>query len=342
MPRLVLALLLSLAWPGLTGPWPGLGQRSPPAPLVREVRLLMGSTAEVAAPERAAPEAIAAAFAALEQVDDEMSIWKESALTRLNASGRAAVTPALLTVIRHALDVAEASGGAFDPTVEPLVRAAGALGDRRRRVGSAERRRLLRRIGARHVRLEAGSVVRLDRGARLDLGGIAKGYALDRAIDRLRAAGLDDALVDLGQSSVGVLGTRSFLVRDPFARDSAPLAELVVADACLGTSGSDQRGAHVIDPRDGRPVARRGSVTVIATTAMEADALSTAAWVLGPQQGLALLALRGAHGLFVTGERGAVMLLTTPGFADRFSLVAAPGVQVSEGAGYFSAASAAS
>lgn len=285
----------------------------------------MGTAAEVAVPPGTAPAAVEAAFSALGEVDDEMSLWKDTPLARLNAAGRGQATPALLGVVRHALDVCAASDGAFDITVEPLVRAAGALGGRPRQLSPRARARLAARVGAGHVHLEAEGVLRMSGGARLDLGGIAKGYAVDRALERLRSGGVEQAVVDLGQSSVGVLGRERIAVRDPF-RPDAVLAELTLADASLATSGNAERGAHVIDPRTGLLVTRAGSVTVVAASGMEADALSTAAWVLGPERGLELVARRGAQGLFVTGEAGAVLILTTPGFAARFALRVAPGV----------------
>ena len=173
-----------------------------------EVRLVMGTRAEVQVAGVEAPaDAVDAAFGALDVVDRSMSLWKESELTRLNRAGEARVSPELQAVLEHALEVAAASEGAFDPTVEPLVRAAGGFGGTRRSLTSAERERLLAHVGARHVHLDrASGSVRLDPGTALDLGGIAKGFAVDLALRALRAAGAESGLVDLGQSSVSVFG----------------------------------------------------------------------------------------------------------------------------------------
>ena len=109
-----------------------------------EVRLVMGTRAEVQVAGVEDPAAaVDAAFAALDVVDRSMSVWKESELTRLNRAGEARVSPELQAVVDHALEVAAASEGAFDPTVEPLVRAAGGYGGPRRRLTTAQRRRLM-------------------------------------------------------------------------------------------------------------------------------------------------------------------------------------------------------
>src|SRR5262245_43397163 len=141
------------------------------APPAREMRVLMGTTAEVQAwGAREPAAALDAAFDELVAVDETMSLWKETPLVRLNREATLVAPPDLLEVPRAALAVAAATDGAFDPTVEPLVRAN----------SDAERARLLPRIGYGRVRIQ-GARVTLEPGAGIDLGGIAKGYAADRA-----------------------------------------------------------------------------------------------------------------------------------------------------------------
>jgi FAD:protein FMN transferase len=302
-----------------------------PAPVAREVRLIMGTTAEVQVTglKEAAP-ALDAAFAALVGVDDALSLWKESELTRLNDSGDASVSSDVMTVLLHSLDVARASGGAFDPTVEPLVRATGGLGGPRRQLSTSERLRLLRLVGYTRVHVDAASGhVRLDPGTRLDFGGIAKGYAADRALAALADAGARSALVDLGGSSLGVFGQLLTLdVRDPSIADAPSWASFRVEHAAVATSGGDQRPGHIFDPRTGRPAAGVLAATVVASTGIEADALSTAVYVLGPDRGLRLLESRGAAGFVLLREAGTRVIRTTPGFTATQSLVAASGVRV--------------
>jgi thiamine biosynthesis lipoprotein len=304
---------------------------SSPADPAREVRLVMGATAEVRASGTATPAAaLDAAFAALQHVDDRMSLWKPSELTTLNHAGRARVSADLAAVIWHSLDVSHASGGAFDPTVEPLVRAAGHLGGRPRRLDRCLRARLLARVGTAHVHLDpATREVSLDQGTRLDLGGIAKGYAVDLALEALRGAGAAGGLVDLGGSSLGVFGDPATVaVRDPGDPALPPWATFALENASMASSGGDQRPGHILDPRTGLPAGKVLSATVVARSAMEADALSTAVFVLGAEEGLALLARRGAAGLVLLREGDRPVIRATPGFAEAHSLRAAPGVTV--------------
>jgi len=302
-----------------------------PADPAREVRLVMGATAEVQAMGLADPTpALAAAFAALQRVDDRMSLFKPSELTTLNHAGRARVSGDLRAVLWHALDVSYASAGAFDPTVEPLVRAAGHLGGKARRLSRCQRWRLLARVGTAHVHLDpATREVRLDPGTRLDFGGIAKGYAVDQALEALRKAGAAGGLVDLGGSSLGVFGNSTTVaVRDPGDPAAPPWATFTLADAALASSGGDQRRGHILDPRTGLPAGKVLAATVVAGTAMEADALSTAVYVLGAEEGLALLARRGAAGVVLTREGGRAVIRASPGFAASRALRAAAGVTV--------------
>ncbi len=299
---------------------------------VREVRLIMGTTAEVQVAGLTDPRpALDAAFAAVQRVDDLLSLWKPSELTRLNDAGGGSASAETLAVLRAALAISRASGGAFDPTVEPLVRASGGLGGAHRTLGVAERKALLPLVGFQHVTLDVvAASVRLAQGARLDLGGIAKGYAADRAVAELRSLSARSGWVDLGTSSLGAFGEALPVdIRDPDQPDGPPLASFALRDAFVGTSATEQKGAHILDPRTGEPAGRNVvCATVVARTGMEADALSTALYVLGADAGLALVERRGAWGLLV--ERSAHDRRTarsSSGFAERHGLVVAPGIE---------------
>jgi thiamine biosynthesis lipoprotein len=297
----------------------------------REVRVVMGGTAEVQATGLADPAAgLDAAFAALQRVDDRMTLFRPSELTTLNQAGRARLSADTSTVLWHALEMAYATGGAFDPTVEPLVRASGHLGGKPRRLRRCERWRLLSRVGTAHVHLDpATREVRLDPGTRLDFGGIAKGYAVDLAIAALRKAGASGGLVDLGGSSLGVFGMPTTVaVRDPESADAPPWATFTLDGAALASSGGDQRPGHILDPRTGQPARQVLATTVVAASAMEADALSTAVFVLDAEEGQALLARRGAAGLVLSREEGRAVIRASPGFAEAHHLRAAEGVTV--------------
>jgi thiamine biosynthesis lipoprotein len=289
----------------------------------------MGTTAEVRVGGLVDPApALDAAFAALRRVDDTMSLWKESELTRLNDLGHGCTSPDLLVVLRHALDVAGASHGAFDPTIEPLVRATGGLGGRRRRLPDLERRALIARVGFSRVQVDlATDEVTLAPGTRLDFGAIAKGYAADLALVALREAGATRALVDLGESSIGTFGEELALeARDPEQRRALPWASFRVRDAAVATSGGDQQPDHILDPKTGLPSRGVLAATVVARTGIEADALSTAVYVLGADEGLRLLEQRGASGFVLERRRGQRTLRATRDFASTYGLVIRSGV----------------
>ena len=296
----------------------------------REIRVVMGTTAEVQVGGLADPApALDAAFAALTRVDDTMSLWKESELTRLNDSGHGRASTDLLAVLRHALDVARASGGAFDPTIEPLVRAAGGLGAPRRRLRASERRALIARVGFSGVQIDLEtSEVTLAPGTRLDFGGIAKGYAADLALEALRKAGATRGLVNLGQSSIGAFGEELAIdARDPERRGAPPWASFRVTDGAVSTSGGDQQPGHILDPKTGRPARGVLAATVVARTGIEADALSTAVYVLGAEKGLRLLEQRGAGGFVLERQNGQRTLRATRGFARAYRLTTTSGVR---------------
>ena len=295
----------------------------------REMRVVMGSTADIWVAGAADPTAaLDAGFGELDQVDRAMSLWKESELTALNRAGGGLVSDGLFYVLEEAMMVAAFSGGAFDPTVEPLVRATGGLGGPHRRLAAPETKRLLARVGFRRVHLDARArSVTLDPGTALDLGGIAKGYAVDRALAALRGAGAQSAVVDLGRSSLGVFGDALALdVADPEDPARPPWASFVVREATVGSSGADQRKDHIFDPRTGRAARRVLAATVVASSAREADALSTAVFVLGAEEGLALLERRGAAGFVLVKERGRRIVWATRGFAESHQLTLAPGI----------------
>lgn len=320
-------LALTLGCPALLGP------ESCGAEAAREIRVIMGTTAEVRVRGLVDPApTLDATFAAVTSVDSTMSLWKESELTRLNDRGHGRVSPDLLVVLRHALDVARASRGAFDPTIEPLVRATGGLVGQRRRLPARERRALVARVGFSRVQVDlATGEVTLAPGTRLDFGGIAKGYAADLGVEVLRRAGAACGLVDLGESSTGTFGEDLVLeVRDPEKPAAPPWASFRVTGAFVSTSGGDQRPGHILDPKTGLPARGVLAATVVAGTGIEADALSTAVYVLGAERGLRLLEQRGAAGFVLERSRGQRTLRPTQGFARAYGLVVALGVRVLE------------
>lgn len=280
---------------------------APPGVEREEARYVMGTLATVRATapdETAALAALDAAWDAFARVDARMSTWREdSDLSRVNAAaaaGPVAVPPDLARVVAAALRVAHDSGGAFDPTVLPLLRAWGLHGGAPREPGPNELAAILASTGSRHVQVDtlAGKIGFRRDGVALDLGGIAKGYALDAARAAMTTAGAVAGVLDLGGNLL-VFGhaDRHVGIVDP-GDPARTVATVPVADAAVATSGQYERyveiggraRGHILDPRSGLPVERRGSVTIVATSGMLADALATAVFVLGVEAGEALVA----------------------------------------------------
>jgi thiamine biosynthesis lipoprotein ApbE len=275
-----------------------------PGNSVREIRVLLGTVAEIQAEGLSEPaRAAAAAFEAIEEVEASLSIWDSgSEISLLNARREAVLSALAFDAIESALEIAWESDGAFDPTL----------------------------VDKGHERVHLGRKmrsVRLEPGLRLDLGAIVKGYAVDRALESLRSSGARSALVDLGTSSIALFGDRTitFEIRNP--KGGRPPASFRLREGAIGSSSDEQRGSHIVDPRSGRPGTGVLAVTVVARTAAEADALSTAVYVLGPRRGIALLEARAADGVVVLEEKGRMVLVATEGFAQRYSLEVAEGVE---------------
>ena len=249
----------------------------------------------------AAPQALIA-HAALHRIDSLMTNWTTtSEVARLNreaATSPTIVDPEVARVLEASMRIGRESRGAFDITVEPLVRAWGFLGGPRRVPSQAELDSAMRHVGGRHLHYDAPSrTLRFDDpGVKIDLGGIAKGYAVDVAADSLVAHGVEDALVDLSGNMVALghpAGVDAWRIgiRDP--RDRMPfLGRVRLRGQAISTSGQYEQFVaadgktygHIMDPRTGRPAEGLISVTVVAPTAMEADGWDTPLFVLGSSQ----------------------------------------------------------
>jgi thiamine biosynthesis lipoprotein len=269
-------------------------------------------------PEKVPPSLFTDAFAELEAVDREMVRERASPLAELNANGGGLVEEATGEVLAAALAWSRRTQGAFDPTTAALLDlwdilsgshpppTAGELASARERVGwqrvglSADRRRV-----------ELG-------GTTLDLGGIAKGYAIDRAAQVLRNSGAADYLINAGGDLylAGSKGGEPWRVGIQHPRRPEELLRVVApVEGALVTSGDYERSYtwegelvhHILDPRTGEPARGCQSVTVWAATAMDADALATAVFVLGPQAGLELVEQESAAEALVVAASGEIL-----------------------------------
>ena len=273
----------------------------------------------------------------IREIDDRMSAFKPASdLSKISLSaGRGPVMlhEETLRLLRLAQRVSESSGGAFDVTIRPLT----ALWNIKRKSGVIPPddtiRETLKLVGYRDLAIdEANQTACLKKpGQAVDLGGIAKGYAADEACHILKQGGVKSALINLG-GNIAAVGTRpdgrpwEIGIQNPADVRGKYLGTLAVENLSVVTSGVNEqffikngrRYHHILDPRTGRP-AHSGllSATVICGSSAYADTLSTAAFVLGVEQGTALLKKFGAEAVFATED---CKLYVTEGLVQSFRL----------------------
>ena len=263
----------------------------------------------------------------LDRVVAQMSTWEAdsdiSRYRRAEAGSWQRLPAEFAAVLGCAVAVAEASGGAFDPTLGPLVDlwGFGSAGRPRRVPAASEVDRARARTGWQSLQRRADGRELLQPGElQLDLSAIAKGYGADLVAEHLRARDIAAALVEVG-GEIRAFGRKPdgqawrVLVESEVDEEAAieelPARVLVLDEAAVATSGDrwhrfEQDGvryAHTFDPRRGAPVERAAaSVTVVAADAMHADAWATALTVMGLEQGLAFAQARGLAARFVARQ----------------------------------------
>lgn len=257
------------------------------------------------------------AFATAHHLDALLTTFADdSPVRRLNASagrGPVALPPEVVEVLAAARSAQHLTRGTFDVTIGPLVALWRDAATSQQLPADESIAAARARVDASRIALgEDGSSAALrDPAMAVDLGGVGKGYALDRIAGRLRAIGIHDALLDFGRSSVWALGhppdaaAWRLLLQHP-SGDTLGVIEL--RDVALSVSGSlgqsttiaGRRFGHVVDPRTGWPVTRDLLAAVVAPRAELAEALSKALLILGERDGIALLErLDGVEGLLV-------------------------------------------
>jgi thiamine biosynthesis lipoprotein len=282
----------------------------------------MGTRVEVelwSEDEGEAERLLAEAMAELDRIEALMSTYiADSEISRINS--RAAIAPQpvsdeLFALLEQALMVSAMSGGAFDISFD----SAGVLYDFRahQRPDAEALEAKLETINYKLIVLdkEEQSILFKKQGVRINLGGIAKGYAVERVIDLLAAAGIKHALATAG-GDTRLLGDRLNKpwivgIQDPSNRQ-AIFTRLALENEAISTSGDYERyfiedGVryhHILQPADGRPVEGVRSVTVIGPDATMTDGLSTTVFVMGPEKGLELIGkLPGYEAVVITDEQ---------------------------------------
>ncbi|MCC7390397.1 MAG: FAD:protein FMN transferase [Phycisphaerales bacterium] len=308
----------------------------------------MATPITVEAPADRIEDAARIVFETFRRVDAEMSEWKDtsplSGVNRAAGIEPVAVPDELREVIARAVEIGVLTDGAFDLTwaamwglwdfkaAQPRVPTDGEIASR---ISLIDYRKVV-------IDNDAGTVYLPQAGMLIGLGGIAKGYALDRAADALRGAGIESYLVSAGGQIVvggarpagpgaGIAGRPWWVgIRDPRGRADDIFATLELTDSGVSTTGDYERyfevgGVryhHVLDPRTGRPSRGVRAVSVVCADATLADALSTALMILGVERGMAVVeSLRGVEAVFVD-ETGGVSV--SSGLAGRLTIVHPP------------------
>jgi thiamine biosynthesis lipoprotein len=312
--------------------------------LVERSRVSMGTAVNLSAwtaDETATVAAFDEAFAEFDRLDALMSTWKEgSDVLRLNdAAGRppVVVSSEVREVLRVSREVSEWTDGKFDVTFAALSGLwkfdqdiDGRVPDR------AEIAARLPLIDYRALTIDdrAGTAWLARAGMKVNLGGIGKGYAVDRAVAILREAGLSDFMIQFGGDLfvAGRRGDRPWRVgiQDPRGAPNTLFAAIELTDVAFSTSGDyerffirdGRRYHHILDPDTGEPASRSRSVTIMARTATGADGLAKGVFILGGEQGLALIErVPDVEGVIVTADN---QVLVSSGLKDRLAVLKPP------------------
>lgn len=281
---------------------------------------------------------IDSAFAEIRRIEKMMTDYTDtSEVGIINVgAGKDTVTVSeeLFALLKTSVSYSEKSNGAFDVSVGPLVKAWDFLSSEPEIPSKSKIRMLLQLVGYRNIVFDSTKVFLQERGMRIDLGAIAKGHAVDRAIEVLKRNGVKSSIVDLG-GNLGIWweGTHSLespvaeiLVRHP-RKEGKFFGALKVGTSGVSTSGDYQRcfikgGVryhHIINPATGYPAMDVGSVTIIADDATTADALSTLVFVLGREKGMDFIRkTKGIEGLIVWEEGDTLNYELSPGLEGKF------------------------
>jgi thiamine biosynthesis lipoprotein len=285
---------------------------------------VLGTACVVNLYERGTRETYRKIFDRLREIENTMSAnLEDSDLGRINAAAgvkAVAAHPDTIKVLKRALHFAELSGGAFDPTVGPLVKLWDIGSGNEKIPGEEEIAQALSLINWREIFIDetAGTVFLPLPGMGLDLGAIAKGYAADEAAGIIAEAGIERALVDLG-GNILVYGAKPdgspwrVGIQNPTDNRGAYIGIAEVTNKTLVTSGvyerffesGGKRYHHILSTRTGYPVdSGILSVTVISGRSMDADALSTTLFALGYEAGLSLAeSMENTEAVFISADR---------------------------------------
>jgi thiamine biosynthesis lipoprotein len=322
--------------------------RPAPAPvthLLERTHQTMGTALRVSVwtgDDARAETATSAVFSEFDRLDAMMSVWKDgSDIVRLNrAAGERAVPVSAETreVLRIAHEISDQTGGRFDVTFAALS-GLWKFDAQDKDDSVPDPKDIATRlplVNYRDLTVDdrAGTAMLARKGMRVNLGGIGKGYAVDRAVDILRRSGLGDFMIQAG-GDMYVAGTRGdrpwrLGIRDPRGPADRIFAALDLTDGTFSTSGDyerffmkdGRRYHHIIDPGVGQPARLCRSVTLVTERAVVADALAKGVFILGPEAGMALIERTpGVQGVIVSAKNEVSI---SSGLRNRLILLAPP------------------
>jgi thiamine biosynthesis lipoprotein len=261
------------------------------------------------------------ALRTMEAAERRLSTWTtETELARFLAGDvgeRIMLTPLLAKELTEAAKLCELTGGAFDPSIGALTHAWGL------RTGGltpdeGTLKEAMASCGSTLWRIEGREAIRDSADLVIDEGGFGKGAALDQALFSLRESGVKSATLNFG-GQLAFIGEEERVVPIANPRDRMDVVlEIRVEGGSVATSANTERAAHLLDPRTGHPAKDFGSVTVWASSALKADALSTALFVLGPKEGCALAEqMEGVEAAFIETSKSGMNVYVTPGLSSR-------------------------
>ena len=275
----------------------------------QESRFLLYTTTEIQVLSNnklKAEKAINAAFTRIKQIEKEMNLFDpQSELAKINVTAyekEVALSEDMFDILTLAINGSKKTNGAFDITVRPLSKLYGFGSNTKQLPTNKEIKESLSLVGYHLIKLDSDkkTIRFLKKGVQLDLGGIAKGYAVDEAVKVLINHGIKNALVNAGGSSIYGLGTNQgqpwqIAIRDPKNKDKTTEKVLKLHNQGLSTSGDYEQFfmagknkiSHIFDPLTGQPAnleTKTHSVTIIANTATEAEILTKACFIFGPEK----------------------------------------------------------
>ena len=290
---------------------PGVARGQDPR-IEKRVVLAMGARLSIqcgGAGEKAFSAASEAAIAECARIEAACSTWKpESAWSRLNAAeGKALpLNQEWISLLAQALAWSHRTKGAFDPVLFRLLAAYG-VREGGKTPSEIDLKKARKASGSEHLRLDrVRGTASLREGAGVEEGGFVKGYALDCMRDQLVRHGIQSGWLDFGGQLLAFGQAKPVSIADPKDR-TVPRFSILLNKASLASSGLSEHGHHIVDPRTGRLCEDWGSVSVVAASGLDADCLSTALYVMGPEEGLAWASRQHIAAIFLLNDGAARM-----------------------------------